>query len=313
MWAMEWTERDMASGNPNPFMVSKTSPTVDSLAEMTPVWPPAPGAKVSGTDRSCPFGIALAHYDAKKHGPFHDSDATVRRPIPGQPYYRVDRTTKMARFNKVDAAIREFFSARCERAAMWGTALPPIVWALVFRHEDRDNKTSALSVPAQCVAADRLLAASATLERMIDDPDQPGASGRAVEPPLTLQQADESPGCVFQRLLPAPREDHLNRTCDQHRTNEAQRRCVLATQNSLLTLCHGPPRTGKTKVAACIAAAYMSRLASGWGVGCFGGTNGSMDTLAEQIGKNLTEKVKGNTARKMTPVAKYAAEYNIPE
>ncbi|CAK0836451.1 unnamed protein product, partial [Prorocentrum cordatum] len=285
-WAMEWTERDMASVTPNPFMVSKTSPTVDFLIEMTPVWPPAPGAEVSGTDRSCPFGIALVRYDAKKHGPLHDSDATVRRPIPGQPYYRVDRTTRMAQFNGVNAAIREFFSAACERAALWVAALPPTVWALVFRREDRDNKASALSVPAQGVAADRLLAqASAALERMIDDPDQPGASGRAFEPPLTPQQVGESPGCVFQRLLPVPRE-----------------------------------------VAACIADAYMSCLAPRPTRGTRGsmgalaeqiGKNLTPDCsdLFPRLGLRLAheDKVKGSAAGGVTPVAKCAAAYKTPE
>ncbi|CAK0820304.1 unnamed protein product, partial [Prorocentrum cordatum] len=295
MWAMEWTERGMTSGTPNPIMVSKTLPTVDFLAVMTPVWPPAPGARVSGTDRSCPFGMALVRYDAKKRGPFHDSDATVRRPPPGQPYYRVDRATRMAQFKKVNAAIREFFSAGCERAALWGTALPPIVWALVFRREGRDRKASALSVPAQGVAADRLLAqASATLERVIDDPDQPGASRRVVEPPLTLQQADESPAPSFSD-------------------------CCLSRGR----ITFSAPATSETKVAACIADACMSRLAPEWGVGCFGGSVGSMGALAEQIGKNLTPdcsdlfprlaarlvregKVKGNAAREITPVAKCA-------
>eukprot|EP00959_Pyramimonas_sp_CCMP1952_P474191 9503035-Pyramimonas_sp.AAC.1 len=74
----------------------------------------------------------------------------------------------------------------------------------------------------------------------------------------------------------------------------------------------------------------MSRLAPGRGAGCFGGTDGSMDDLAEQIGKNLTpdgadpfprlaarlaheDNIKGNAARKITPVAKYAKMYNILE
>eukprot|EP00959_Pyramimonas_sp_CCMP1952_P435045 9109748-Pyramimonas_sp.AAC.1 len=58
-WAMEWMERDMAAGTPNTSLISKSSPTMDFLAEMTHVWPPAPGARVSGTDRNCPAGIAL--------------------------------------------------------------------------------------------------------------------------------------------------------------------------------------------------------------------------------------------------------------
>eukprot|EP00959_Pyramimonas_sp_CCMP1952_P075629 1580925-Pyramimonas_sp.AAC.1 len=74
----------------------------------------------------------------------------------------------------------------------------------------------------------------------------------------------------------------------------------------------------------------MSCLAPGWGVGRFGGTGGSMDNLAEQIGDNLTldgnglfprlavrlareDKVKGNAAWKITPVAKYGKMYNILE
>ncbi|CAK0791039.1 unnamed protein product, partial [Prorocentrum cordatum] len=322
-WAMEWTERDMTAGTPNPFLISKSSPTVDFLAEMTPVWPPAPGARVSGSDRRCPAGIALVHYDAKRNGPFHDNDDTVQRPTPGQHYYRVDRATRKAQFNKVNATIREFFSAGCDRAALRGTALPPIAWALVFRHEDCDNKARALAVPAQGAAADLLLAqASETLERTIDDPDQPGADQRAA------QQAEDSPGIVFQRLLPSPKEEHLERTCYLRHANTAQRRCVLATQNSLLTLCHGPPGTGETKVAACLADAYMSCLAPGWGVGCLGCTGGSMGTLAEQSGKNLNpasndlfprlaarlaheDKVKGSVAKKITPIAEYAKMHNI--
>ncbi|CAK0895309.1 unnamed protein product, partial [Prorocentrum cordatum] len=196
----------------------------------------------------------------------------------------------MAQFNKVNAAIWKFCSAGCERAALWGTALPPIVWAIVFRHEDHERKAKALSVPAQGKAADRLLAqASATLER----------------------------------------KELLLRTCARRVTNEGQRRCVLATQNSLLTLCRGPPGTGKTMVAACIAVAYMSCLAPGWGVGCFGGTGGSMGALAELIGENLApscrdlfprlavrlareDKARGSAAKKITPVAKFAAAHNIP-
>ncbi|CAK0895121.1 unnamed protein product, partial [Prorocentrum cordatum] len=177
-WAMEWAERDMAAGAPNPFLISKSSLTVDFLAEMTHVWPPAPGARVSGTDRSCPAGIALVHCDATRNGPFHDTDDTVTRPSPGQAYYRV-RTTRKTQFNRVNAAMREFFSIGCNGAALWGTALPPIVWALVFRHEGYDDKAGALAVPAQGEAADLLLAqASVTLERTIDDPDQPRANPR---------------------------------------------------------------------------------------------------------------------------------------
>eukprot|EP00959_Pyramimonas_sp_CCMP1952_P337801 7073966-Pyramimonas_sp.AAC.1 len=144
---------------------------------MTHVWPLAPGARVSGADRSCPAGIALVHYDAKRNGPFHDTDDAVARPCPGQAHYRVDRTKRKAQFNKVNAAMRELFSIGCDRAALWGTDLPPIVWALVFRREDYDNKASALAVPAQGEAADLLLAqASVTLERTIGDPDQPRAN-----------------------------------------------------------------------------------------------------------------------------------------
>eukprot|EP00959_Pyramimonas_sp_CCMP1952_P406911 8528231-Pyramimonas_sp.AAC.1 len=119
--AVEWTERDMAAGAPNPFLISKSSPHV---------WPPAPGARVPGADRSCPAGIALVHYDAKKNGPFHDAADAVARPCRGQAYYRADRTTRKAQFNGVNAAMREFFSIGCNRAALWGTALPPIVWTL---------------------------------------------------------------------------------------------------------------------------------------------------------------------------------------
>eukprot|EP00959_Pyramimonas_sp_CCMP1952_P371424 7777702-Pyramimonas_sp.AAC.1 len=97
---------------------------------MTRVWPPAPGARVLGADPNCPAGIALARYDAKRNGPFHDNGDTVTRPRPGQAYYSTDRTTRKTQFNKVNAAMREFFSIGC-KAVLWGTALPPIVWALV--------------------------------------------------------------------------------------------------------------------------------------------------------------------------------------
>eukprot|EP00959_Pyramimonas_sp_CCMP1952_P161731 3381759-Pyramimonas_sp.AAC.1 len=60
-----------------------------------------------------------------RNGPFHDTDDTVTGPHPGQAYYRIDRTTRKTQFNKVNAAIREFFSTGCEKAVLWGFALPP--------------------------------------------------------------------------------------------------------------------------------------------------------------------------------------------
>ena len=320
-WTIDWSPKDV--DQTLTLMVSKKGPLDDHLADFTVLWPPSPGGP--GPDGYTYPDAALVHHASKKKGIFHADEDTVAFPdAPGAPYYRLDLALNQHQYNKVTGAMREFFLADCDKAAMWGTGLPILPHLLATVGDDTGPKEDALSVAQQCQAADRLRAqAHATLAEDVPD-NTAGLLGCTYngweEAALTDDVAEKAPGCLFQRILPAPPLDHIDTVCDAWHARPCQRELMHKNLDSLIVLCQGPPGTGKSHTAALGIACYLGYLPDGWGIGVGGGTNGSMDNLADHVqrGPGMSDyypsgclrlahedRASSPAASAITPVQKY--------
>ena len=156
------------------------------------------------------------------------------------------------------AALDNLFMLHANPDHLVGTRITTLQYILGFRGANRSWKQHANSVAQQANSAVRLRGkAGATLVTRIQNTDGPPDPESDEHLPFNDAEVISDPGSVFQRLHPVPSQEQIEVVARLHKLNEGHLRLLEATRHFLVTICLGPPGTGKTTALMAVADLWM--------------------------------------------------------